>query len=291
MRTIQLTDIQQAEQFLRPPEANAILAGMGGSSDGKYVRNLVNIHIPKEGGVFMEYEGVPHFEVGFPFWDTVKALEQTKKSAALALEAFRRTLSTGKIKAVILLLFFRKQLKAIMFDVVSLSYRQLKPYQMYDLRYCKMVKEIKRVFETIKPEDKEMRFIWERTKVLVMLFMEFDSAYRYRTQYILGKLDKIAFEKKPFVELVRLCRMAFIREGDNHVRRMWSAIWWAVLFARFIPRWRRMIIQFIKELNIDEIKFTEADRYFAIEKYKNSPSPEFNFTDEIMWAVINTKRT
>ena len=283
MQNIKLSENWQkeAEMFIRAPECIAELEGRANIDQHgeKFVRNVTNIHIPKEGGMFMEYEGVPHLEVGFPLWDTVSALDQAKKLASGSLGAFIRVLSKSKIKAVFLVVFFRKELKAVIYEMLDSAYRQLKNYRVYDKRYCRMVQEIRRVINCVNPKDKESVIIRDRIHILISLFLEFDSAYRYRAQYVLGRLDKEAFARKSIKEILRLCQLGYDREGSGRVKKAWKAFWWICRIISFVPRYREVLIALFSELNPKEVEFTEADKYFAIEKTEKSFFKEFDFRD------------
>ena len=267
--------------FLRPPELINELEGRANIDQHgeKFTRKIINIHIPVEGGVFLEYEGVSHLEAGFPLWDTVHALDMNKKFFSGMLKAVQKTFAGGKIKTLLLVLFFRKELKAVLYEAAQAAYRQLKNYRFYDKRYCKAVKEIRRVMEAIKPADKENALVWDRIIMLTFLFLEFDIAYRYRVQYVLGRLDKKKLAHRPMKEIARLCALGAAREGSGQVKKVWQALGWVVWVVRFIPAYRKYFVRFFTEVNPEEVGFTEADKFFAIEKTEKSPFPEFDFRD------------
>ena len=136
--------------------------------------------------------------------------------------------------------------------------------------------------ESIKPADKENALVWDRIIMLTFLFLEFDIAYRYRVQYVLGRLDKKKLAANPMKEIARLCALGAAREGSGQVKKVWNALGWVVWVVRFIPAYRKYFVRFFTELNPEEVGFTEADKFFAIEKTEKSPFPEFDFRDELI---------
>ena len=122
-----------------------------------------------------------------------------------------------------------------------------------DDSYSQPVKEIRRVCGVLKIDQNFLDAI--------SLIVEFDSAYRYRVQDIISELNKENLIKNPKKEILRLLDIINSRERTFNPR--WNQIKKIVKVGMYIPKFRKTIVSFLKEINIDEIKFSKEDIYWT----------------------------
>lgn len=233
------------EKILQLPEQDYSL-----TKDKSDIWSMNEVKLPKEGGILTYYDEHPYPKKGFPFEKIVDKIDVVKKT----IVAVVYSLSKSKIILGITLIFFRK-------DLIS-AYNQLL-VKLSDLigqycvllpnRYCKSVQAISRAFE---PTDEYLRII--TTSIL-----EFDDAYRYRFQDIIGEMDKQNFDKNPYTELSRLLDLVAFRESDNRLKETWSRAKKLLFVVSFSKELREKIITFFSKLDIENVKMEQDDLYFA----------------------------
>jgi hypothetical protein len=88
------------------------------------------------------------------------------------------------------------------------------------------------------------------------LILEYDSAYRYRFQDVVGELKK----ENGIKEIPRLLDLLIARDYDTQ-KIKWDKIKKFSKLVLLIPRFRREAERIIKEININEIKLSKEDIY------------------------------
>ncbi len=239
------------EQIMLNVDPEYILGGIGD------VWTLKEVKLPKDGGVLSYYEEHPFPKKGFPVERVVDRVAIVKKVAMTALY----TLSKSKVLLVIMILFFHKDLKQAYEELISklsalIGYTLLKPF-----RYCKSVQELYLAFGS---EEKQLRN-------LVCMIFEFDDAYRYRLQDILGELDKENLVTSPYKELSRLLSIAEFRDTDDRLQDMFARVRKALFLLYISKKLRDKVVNFFLKLDIQNIKMEEDDMYFAKRKVGNYP--------------------
>ena len=257
--------------FIRPPKNNRIIFNR--INAGTKAEDYKDIEIPKTGGIFITYPDRPQKFAGFPHSDTVDALDSIKTFASEMILSVMRLATRNKLKTIIAILFFRKQIFIVADSMARAAFRHIRYHRLYAHRYCRAVREI-----GIGLSNLGVKEIYVD---LAAVFLEFDSAYRFRVQDVLGEFNRASFKKNPFGELSRIAGIAYAREGPKKLKKYWKIIGWVIKFVRFHPRWRKKIILFFDGLNIDEVRMTEDDRWFAIRQYREAPFEEYNYTHDL----------
>lgn len=128
-------------------------------------------------------------------------------------------------------------------------------------RYSQPVREVYRVMEG-------------KLRDIICAILEFDTAYRYRFQDIVGELNKEAFEKNPLKEIKRLADILFEREwhGDNGIGKFKKYIPYLIWYLRLNPKLVSKLKEIVRELNVEEIKLSKEDIYWT-----NSGYEDYNF--------------
>ena len=107
------------------------------------------------------------------------------------------------------------------------------------------------------------------------MVLEFDDAYRYRFQDVMGDFDRKLFKKNPISELIRIMALGESREiKDSRVSKTWKTAGLLLRAIRFYPPLKREIVFFFENLYIEEVKLSVEDSYHAIKKI------DYNFNRE-----------
>ncbi len=94
------------------------------------------------------------------------------------------------------------------------------------------------------------------------MFLQFSPTYRLKVQDIFGELDKGNFQKRPLTEILRLKKIFLTREYDNKPKMEWM---WRLAFM-FVMFNRKIVRQFVADLDIEKIKLDSDDWYFCLRR-------------------------
>lgn len=131
-------------------------------------------------------------------------------------------------------------------------YFSMNPVLLNDENYSQPVKEVRRVLKG-RLDDNLINAL--------ALILEYDSAYRYRFQDIIAELNKDNL-KKSAREIIRLLDIIDKREQGRSNR--WEQIKKSVkLIFLFCPKIKKQIVAILKDINIDEVKFSKEDIYWT----------------------------
>jgi hypothetical protein len=105
----------------------------------------------------------------------------------------------------------------------------------------------------------------------IVAIWDTDQAYRNRGQDLLPEVRLNDLIKNPRKEILRVIDILIQREKgitgvSNQVPKallLKKLAWWLLL----VPRFKRMVVAFFKELNVEEIKITIEDRYWMSNKF------------------------
>lgn len=118
-------------------------------------------------------------------------------------------------------------------------------------RYSQPVREIYRLIEDDKIRD------------VICIVLEQDDSYRFRFQDIIGELNKEIFISHPRFEIMRLWDIYKSREKVGRLKDYEKYIKAGSWIIMFMPKTLKKIKDIVRELNIDEVRLNEADRYWA----------------------------
>lgn len=225
------------------------------------------VDYPDEGGMLVYYYDHPFPAKGNPFPAAVDAIHVPKK----LFKSIATFFYVHKFLAVLVLItpnfILKRFVNTFMKQSVGgFAYAVLAPYFLLPNRYCKMVREIRRAgFKVADSYEGDWKKYFTQITVILASVLEWDNAWRYRVQDILGDLNKEAFIKNPSKEIHRLLILEVQRERgwvENKGRflAMGQALRMALIFKPIV---KRVIVEFVKELNIDEVKLDEADDYYC----------------------------
>jgi len=224
----------------------------------KKVVAIIKVEFPKGGGVLSHYEGLEYPTKGFPYGDTVNAVDRVKKVLMVTLRGIEESLKEHRIKTVLLFIFFRKQIFKIGDALLSTLNRGLEEVRSKPEMYCPAVREIYRAFNHIA---KERKFFINLRDIICMV-LEYDDAYRYRFQNVIIELDKERVQKNVVKEIRRLFERAIELEDDEGVKAKF------IRLKKFLPiiRGQKALRDFLCGLDLSKLRMDRGDRYHAIFK-------------------------
>ena len=134
---------------------------------------------------------------------------------------------------------------------VSMEQRLL----LKDENWSQVVREIRRVLKG-RIDDNFLDTL--------SLILQTDMAYCYRAQDIFGELDKEEFLKNPTKEIKRLMEIFTERDtGANNVRSAITKLLPFLWLLRFFPKIIKTLKEIVREIDLNEVKFDECDRYWV----------------------------
>ena len=240
------------EHFERPVQGNSV----------------DRIEYPDEGGIFVHYYDHPFPAKGQVFPEAVESLAAAKKS----LKATAYFLKDFPILASLFLslpsFVTRRFTKSFLENYLSrLAHDPIEAYFLAEDRWCRSVREIRRAgkiaIEKVNSKWKKYHLIMLN---IVSSAFEWDNAYRYRGQDVGGELNKKAFFENPIKEVVRLMKLQVQRERGWFEDKGKFIVFGQALriLMIFVPEIKKLMIEFVKEVNIDEVKLDEADDYYNL---------------------------
>ena len=248
----------------------------------KDFRETYEIRLPKEGGIFTYYKQdgkiYPYPAKGYPFGETVDRIDLVKKNLLGLVSGLTKMGRYRKMRMVVFALFFRKEIVSVIQSLLRSFDKQLLLHYLLPERYCQCVREVRRVKDLMRNRyaktDQRRRMIKDSLQTISMV-LEFDDAYRYRFQDVMGDFDRKLFKKNPISELIRIMALGESREiKDSRVSKTWKTAGLLLRAIRFYPPLKREIVFFFENLNIEEVKLSVEDSYHAIKKI------DYNFNRE-----------
>lgn len=120
--------------------------------------------------------------------------------------------------------------------------------------YSQPVREVYRVLS-----DKNIDTIRD----IICAILEYDTAYRYRFQDIVGNLKTIKFVENPYAEIERLIRLYTQKENGSIVKdKLGTLLPFIKLYLRFNKKILRLLKEIVTDIDLNEIKSNPADRYW-----------------------------
>lgn len=225
-------------------------------------QTITRVVFPPEGGVFTYFENLEHPAKGFCYGETVETVDEVKKTLKGLLFGFFEVLSTNKIRTLLFAILFRKQFKTIaMKMVVTLDYRMRRVRQKPE-KYCRCARETYRVFNLMMIWYPDYKEVLESFRNIFCMILEYDDAYRYPFQDIIAEFNDTAGRKDIVKEIKRMLEMTIQRDSGGFSQKFKRII--SLLFLlRFKKSIREALRRFFLELNLDEIRMDEADKFHA----------------------------
>jgi hypothetical protein len=220
--------------------------------------DIIDIDIAEDGSLRTYIEGKKEPIRSYADAMTVAITTAYKRPIARFIQNFENMSWIGRIISAIMIL----KNKDIFLDYSNRLFNCL-PLLLKDEHWSQPVKEIRRV---LKGE-------FSPTAVdAVSLIIDYDSAYKNRTQDILPELDqsKLTGTISSIKEIRRVFDIIIERDYDM-MKIKWTKLKKIVTLAMLIPKVRKKVVSILKKLDLNEIKFSKEDLYWV----RQFPSYEY----------------
>jgi hypothetical protein len=221
-----------------------------------------------EKGILVHLVGYKYPYQGIPIKDSVMALATVKKTIFSSLHILRGKCFMALVGLLMILpKFIRNGFITPLLDHYEylmdyyLRKELLKPH-----RYSRCVRELYRVFdEMIEGKKGIIKRVLILARDFVCMSVDYDSAYRFRFQDIFGEIRVSEMTNRKIVrEVNRLFDLFIERERGNGMKLKWDKVRKMVIpLLRISPQLRKTIIDFVKRLDLNEIKLGSDDWYFC----------------------------
>ena len=237
----------------------------------KDVAQLTKVEFPEAGGVLTWMDGHEQPYKGFPFYEFVDRIDFIKKITRSFLSGLYHSFKDSwKIKLITVIPAFWVS-KIFVRAFVYTFYRMIERFRIKSIRYSDAVRELYRAFSYEDDNEK----VNERTfrlqiRDLICMLLEFDNAYRYRFQDVLGDFN-LNF-KNSTDEIIKLLDIMMVRERHEDVRNTWVLI---RLFVKYYIRYDRQLSRILQKvmsrIDLSKVAFDASDIHFC------SKRQDYNF--------------
>ena len=167
----------------------------------------------------------------------------------------------GKIKSLknpFTLLSLKESIR----ELREIAETSVEKYHLKPHRYSHAIREVYQILDKMFPNrkivDSASDFVHDICSVL-----EFDNAYRFSFQAFMGNLDRKLLKTNPKRAIMENIEYTIDEEPNHSKKEHWKEIKWAFKVLWLVSRkFRKLVKQFMKEADMDEIKPNEADIYF-----------------------------
>ena len=245
---------------------------------GQNAQEIERVAFPPEGGVYTFYKGNKLPSRGFPYDETVEAVDDCKKIVMAFVYSFYNILKKP-LSGMLFLFFFRKQIQEIFLRVPTITSKRLRGVLNKPTMYSPAIREVYRVLSdmseiengTVPPggwklSDTTLKSVMPDIRDVVCMSLDNDDAYRYRFQDIMVEMDKVALKKNTRKEILRLLGIVEKRElsfmdtfGYGFQGRKWERMRRVASVALLIPALQKRAFYFLNSLDIEKLRMDEID--------------------------------
>src|SRR3990167_3113411 len=173
------------------------------------ISELMEITMPKEGGIIARYRGEPNRK-GWSYYETVEKVTDLKRLMMGLLRSLY--FFQGKWLVLLSVFLFRKHLQTPIYELVKKLWEMLEVHLLRPYRYCPSAREIYQAFSRIERKHYRLRdttllgiretaarsaSLLHMIRDLAVMIIEFDDAYRYRFQNVMGEFSPELFKENP----------------------------------------------------------------------------------------------
>jgi len=210
---------------------------------------IVDLKLAEDGTLRTYLKGEPEPVRFYSQHSTVWLVAMYKRLIPLLIKRF---ITSGWINKIATILFLKYNIKLFSDWFHYIFY--INPILFKEEHYSQPVKEIRRVLKGKIDEN----FI-----DAISLVLEHDSAYRYRFQDIIVCLNKVLLKQNPAREICRLMDIIIERE-EARMNHKWKSVKKFIKLALFFPtKYRKLLVEIMGEINLEELKFSKEDTYWA----------------------------
>lgn len=213
--------------------------------------------MPPEGGMLVYLTGCKYPKKSFPFPRGVQSCDIAKRGIINSIRfvtGLPGNILRGNVLRSAFVLFGD-------FTDIIFTRKMDDDHDVYlqERFYCDMVREIYRVGMILAGDDvPSIQFV-----KCVSMILEFDDAYRYRLQDIMGEYDRMGMMNNPRKEVVRLLKIAQQRDSGGTVGKFGSFIKIMPLLF-LIPSFKNTVLRFFSLADVSKIKMDINDWYHTL---------------------------
>jgi len=233
---------------------------------------------PKSGGVYLYLLKYKYPYKGNPFQDTVTDIHLVKKIIHYAIKSVAVIDKKTKICLALLFILPKWLVGGIRELVIDYFYGiiewKLYPILLKPERYCTSIRELYRAFSVVieKQKNKTVRKLLILARDILCMFIEHDSAYKFRLQDIVCETRKEELLANPKKEIDRLFGILLEREvgnvdmvnGNTIMGVKWGKIRKQVRALFIFPLFKKLVREVIQELDFEKLIPDEADKYYTL---------------------------
>lgn len=147
-------------------------------------------------------------------------------------------------------------------DYTLYAYKILEPHHLPEEQMTEAARgvlEFATVF--LKHLGFDLAISWKLARVFAAI-IEYDQAYRFRLQDLVGETSARLLARRPIKELRRLLQLYMKRDHADQNKKMRKLVNLATLIL-LMPKYRRAYINTLNTVGIDRLKFDDNDKYWA----------------------------
>lgn len=262
-------------------DSGQVLIVNGAIGDMEGCTGILEKVITNDDSVYCKWFGCSYLFKGYPDRAIVEGLGLAKAMiSAIPRELIEKSF-WSKFALVMMFLFQRRKfihLCHVWFNTIYTN--EVLKSGSNPQRYGRSVKELRRAVYAVLNADydllhgdfqamnkDEVKELIAKVTEFVCLFIELDSAYRFRIQDAFGNLDKAAVKKDVVKEMRRIFNLMLEREKPTGIRhKISSAANLCILFLRLSKGAREWTRNLLLELDIEKLRLDEDDWYFCLRR-------------------------
>lgn len=255
----------------------------GALGDMQDCGGLLEEVVTNDEGIFCKWYGCSYLFKGYPDKNVIEGLGLAKAMiSAIPRELVAKNIPIA-LGVVFNFLFRRKKFVHLCHVWFSTIYvNEIYKLGMKPEKYGKPVKELRRVayldlkekegwgllhgdFRAVTGEETDE--LIANVVEFISVFLELDSAYRFRVQDALGNISKANLEKDVVKEIARIFSLMISRENTENVRQKIVHLSRLIkLFLTLSPKVRAWTKSFLLQLDVEKVKLDESDWYFCLRR-------------------------
>lgn len=251
-----------------PPEVFKTKRGMTDVTDTLVAQQqplalIEKIEAPQSGGILVYHKGIPYPQKGWPTPHALEALYMPKRGLVTALTA----LTTKDLLLPLLgLLLMTKKTKIRLLQRFLTQYGlfaklTMTPYFYEDRFYMDCTKTLQKFISTFLITIGVDKLISQESAEIFSMFIEYDTAYRFRMEDVMSETSKEVLLENPAKEIARLFKLSASREESSHVTKSFNSIALLLRLAFWIPWIKRAFITALESIDVMSLQLDEADRF------------------------------
>jgi hypothetical protein len=219
-------------------------------------------------GIFMYLEGAEQPQRNITSPETMWAINLAKKTFVHGIKLFSKWWFLPSYLIVAFLPFKRKVkvLEGFINAFLDINWKNMSPYIMLTEMMTESCQEVEWACYTTLNNLGFAPRVCEQFGEVISAMIDYDNAYRLRFEDIMEEASKEALLKNPAKELKRLLVIYGERQGKGRKNDMYmkaSRVIWLLRVMLLHPRFKKLFLQTIQEIDIKKMGFGVEDRYWV----------------------------